>query len=294
MHEYQKHSKLLLYRNNDATYPTHFHMHCEIIYILDGEVQVTVDGNTYVAHRDEAVFIAPHQIHSYSSTHLISIYVMFVSPLFLPEYSERFKDSVPASPVVHVGNAEDIRLCRELFGAMDSLYEKAREKGLEKGTTERDATALALAKAGVAILMDYTEWKEKTVSSPDTTREILDYCLNHYKTDLSIQSLAAALGISTYLVTRAFSKDFRCGFRQYINSLRIDDASKKLISGSEPITQIAFSVGFDTLRTFNRAFLAEKGVTPSEFRRRYGSGSEISAPQKSEDTEKNSELSKNS
>ena len=206
---------------------------------------------------------------------------MFVSPLFLPEYSERFKDSVPASPVVHVGNAEDIRLCRELFGAMDSLYEKAREKELEKGTTERDSTALALAKAGVAILMDYTEWKEKTVSSPDTTREILDYCLNHYKTDLSIQSLAAALGISTYLVTRAFSKDFRCGFRQYINSLRIDDASKKLISGSEPITQIAFSVGFDTLRTFNRAFLAEKSVTPSEFRRRYGSGSEISAPQKS-------------
>lgn len=54
MYEFQKYSSLYIYKNNDATYPAHFHTHCEIMYVLDGEVNVTVDGVDYVAKRDDA------------------------------------------------------------------------------------------------------------------------------------------------------------------------------------------------------------------------------------------------
>ena len=53
MYEFQKYSSLYIYKNNDATYPAHFHTHCEIMYVLDGEVNVTVDGPAEIIGPDE-------------------------------------------------------------------------------------------------------------------------------------------------------------------------------------------------------------------------------------------------
>ena len=37
--------------------------------------------------------------------------------------------------------------------------------------------------------------------------------------------------------------------------------------GDESVTEIAYAVGFGTLRTFNRAFIKQLGCSPSEYRR---------------------------
>lgn len=95
MYEFQEYSSLYIYNNNDATYPAHFHTHCEIMYVLDGEVDVMVDGVTYKAMRDEAIFIAPHQIHSFKSSHMISIFILFIELATFNDYAERMAESLP-------------------------------------------------------------------------------------------------------------------------------------------------------------------------------------------------------
>lgn len=278
MYEFQKYSSLYIYKNNDATYPAHFHTHCEIMYVLDGEVNVTVDGVDYVAKRDDAIFIAPHQIHSYISSHLISIYVIFVELSAFNDYAERMNDSVPASPIVHMDFPEEIEICRNVLGYMWQLYGSPNAlsgKNYHRDcapASDRVLTSRSMAKAAIAVFMDHIEWKKKQTATPDIMRQILEYCAEHYKTDISIQSVADALDVSPHAVTRIFTANFHQNFRKYINSLRIDEAAHKLISSADSITQIAFSVGFDTLRTFNRAFLAERNVTPSEYRRMFSPG----------------------
>ncbi|HQL83140.1 MAG TPA: helix-turn-helix transcriptional regulator, partial [Spirochaetota bacterium] len=52
----------------------------------------------------------------------------------------------------------------------------------------------------------------------------------------------------------------------YINKLRIEDAAAKLAERDGKIIEIAFSVGFESLTTFNRVFKSVVGKTPTEYR----------------------------
>ena len=72
------------------------------------------------------------------------------------------------------------------------------------------------------------------------------------------------------------SSKLHIGFNDYINSLRVSNACKHLLNSDRSVTEISEIVGFNTLRTFNRAFFKQMGVTPSQYRIRPHSDS--SAP----------------
>jgi len=56
-------------------------------------------------------------------------------------------------------------------------------------------------------------------------------------------------------------------FNDYINQLRIADASERLVSDPEaPILNIALDVGYRTLSSFNRAFKEIHSLNPTDYR----------------------------
>ena len=75
------------------------------------------------------------------------------------------------------------------------------------------------------------------------------------------------LHISKYYISHLFSHKLNMRFNDYINSLRISDACRYLRHDTRSITEISELVGFSTLRTFNRAFIKQIGVTPSQYRK---------------------------
>jgi AraC-like DNA-binding protein len=80
--------------------------------------------------------------------------------------------------------------------------------------------------------------------------------------------LAAIAGQSTSAFSRTFRRHTGMSLVQYVKRLRINLACQILMSDEDlPITDICFEVGFNNLSNFNRQFLAEKGMTPSRFRR---------------------------
>ncbi len=80
--------------------------------------------------------------------------------------------------------------------------------------------------------------------------------------------LAAIAGQSTGAFSRAFRRHTGMSLVQYVKRLRINLACQILMSDEQaPITDICFEVGYNNLSNFNRQFLAEKGMTPTRFRR---------------------------
>ncbi|MGO1502014.1 MAG: helix-turn-helix domain-containing protein, partial [Marinobacter sp.] len=60
-------------------------------------------------------------------------------------------------------------------------------------------------------------------------------------------------------------------FNDYINQLRIAEASKRLINApDEPILNISLDVGYRTLSSFNRAFRDIMDTTPTAYRQAKG------------------------
>jgi transcriptional regulator GlxA family with amidase domain len=53
----------------------------------------------------------------------------------------------------------------------------------------------------------------------------------------------------------------------YINELRIKEAARKLKETDDKIIDIAFSVGFGSLRTFNKAFREIMKISPAYYRK---------------------------
>ncbi len=277
MYEYQSIVDFKLVRNRWVSYPPHFHLHCEFMYVLTGEVYVTVGGVTHTAREGDVIFIPPHQIHAFTRSPIVEVFTTFVSSIFLMEYLDRMNDQIPISPVIHFAKQEDAELCRHLFEVVEKKSSAKYCVNVNHDYPIDSSVLRSLVKSALLIVLENCEWTVRVETKSDLSGKVLDYCLEHYKGDISIAQLSAALGVSEHAVTRVFSESFRCSFRSYINSLRITNASEQLVKSSAPIMDIAYAVGYSTLRTFNRAFLAEKGMTPSEFRKQYGKMTEEKA-----------------
>ena len=101
----------------------------------------------------------------------------------------------------------------------------------------------------------------------DTLGAILEYCQKNYRSNLRQKDVAAALHISESYISHVFSAKMEINFCRYLNILRSDEAARLLVESKKSITEIAFECGFGGLRSFNRAFLDTKGVTPREYRK---------------------------
>jgi len=103
-------------------------------------------------------------------------------------------------------------------------------------------------------------------TTSDTIKDIINYCLVNYTQDITLETAAKELHISKYYISHLFMEKLNIGFRDYVNSLRISEACRMLGEPKLSITDIAYASGFNSTRSFNRAFIKHTNMTPSEFR----------------------------
>jgi AraC-like DNA-binding protein len=88
---------------------------------------------------------------------------------------------------------------------------------------------------------------------------------------LSIGGLAAKLDLPEYRLRQVINEGLGYrNFNAFLNRYRIDDAKAALSDPSQRDVQvltIAMDAGFQSIGPFNRAFKADTGLTPTEFRR---------------------------
>ncbi|MES2724013.1 MAG: AraC family transcriptional regulator [Pseudomonadota bacterium] len=92
-----------------------------------------------------------------------------------------------------------------------------------------------------------------------------------YREDLNIAVLASRLGLPEHRLRRLINSGLgHRNFAAFVNGYRIDDAKRALSDPSQaqvPILTIALDTGFGSIGPFNRAFKAQTGLTPSQYRR---------------------------
>jgi AraC-like DNA-binding protein len=88
--------------------------------------------------------------------------------------------------------------------------------------------------------------------------------------DLSVASLARRLATPEYRLRRAILQGLgHRNFSAYVNGLRLAEVKAALADprrAQQPVLDLALGAGFGSPGPFNRAFKAETGLTPTEFR----------------------------
>ncbi len=99
----------------------------------------------------------------------------------------------------------------------------------------------------------------------------LRYIWNHYTDSLlDVPHVAAAVNLSRSKLDKAFRLHLERSVSEEIRILRLRLVKKLLLETKQTLEDIAYDAGFSTLPNFYRTFRQIEGMTPRQYRLRYG------------------------
>lgn len=101
----------------------------------------------------------------------------------------------------------------------------------------------------------------------DCIMKLIDYIENHLDEDLSLSVLASYIGYSPYHIHKLFTSIVGIPIHQYIVARRLSEAGKELMETSHSLVDIALASGYDSQRSFQRAFKAMYKTSPRKYRK---------------------------
>ncbi len=93
----------------------------------------------------------------------------------------------------------------------------------------------------------------------------IDYIAFHYSFPITVDDIAASVGISRSHLYRAFMQTLGLSPKQYLSDFRLKQACHLLKHSNLSITAVANSVGYENNLYFSKMFHKKKGMTPSEY-----------------------------
>lgn len=149
-------------------------------------------------------------------------------------------------------------------------------KKLRKLTKQEGLRAILLL---LEILQDIAESKDYSIlcsegyslrKNLDSTRigKITNYIYENINEPITVDQIAEMGNMHPGSISREFKKSTGYSLIEFINKVRIGNASRLLTETDKPILDICFEVGFQNLSHFNRYFKKVRECTPSEFRKK--------------------------
>ena len=116
----------------------------------------------------------------------------------------------------------------------------------------------------------YSEPLQFQATSSDRFPELVAWMTNNLTEEMSVESLARRASLSPRQFFRRFKEHFGSSPALFVETLRLNEARRRLSAGESSIESVAESVGFNGADSFRRAFERRFRVTPSKYRRSFG------------------------
>lgn len=237
----------------------HLHRDIELVCMYEGETKVCADTMRETLCGGDIFLTFPNQIHSYETKGVEKYIIFFIKPDLIPDLMNVFTTNIPSSPVIK--NAlRDPHILRTVEALLDACKDPRESPYIH---SLRRGYLLAL----FSELMMHMTLMPFLSGESGALRSVVSYCTSNFSEDLSLSLLEEKLHLNKYYISHIFSEKLGLRFNDYINSLRVSEACRYLLNSNQSITDISEQVGFNTLRTFNRAFIKHIGISPSEYRK---------------------------
>lgn len=89
----------------------------------------------------------------------------------------------------------------------------------------------------------------------------------NYSENLTLRELSKKYYVNSAYLGQMFRKKYGLSFKDYLNNVRIEQASLRLIRSDDKVYQIAEAVGYHDLDYFIERFISMKGCTPAKYRK---------------------------
>ena len=237
----------------------HSHPFCEIIFVLSGGGEATIDGVTYEIKRGDIIVYNPYVLHNEASSVSSGLELAFfgITNFKIGNLPSDYMLENGACPVLHSDG--DVEKFEFYFRALvDEVYEDRQYSELMAKYWAR------LILIGILRLANISE--AKFVTNAIFTR-IHHYLSNHFVEIESMDQICEDLKISKYYLSHVFKKYMGIPPMQYVTTRRISHAKKLLEETDLSATAIGEACGYKDHVLFFKAFKKLEGITPTAYRR---------------------------
>ncbi len=260
--EFGSHIPLKIFIHKLGSVTKHWHSSLELLMVLEGNIIITVDGNTWKLKDEDVILINSNSIHEiYSETGAVMIAVQIKLSLF-----NQFQSDL-TSIIFDCNSATnpDFKRYANIRFAIASLIQANSYHS--DGT---DYLNYSLSYYLVSQLLENfksnaSETLQKQQKYMERLTRIINYINEHYAENFSLSDLAAMENLSVPYLSQFFDKYMGVKFTQYYNSIKLEHAVSDLISTKDSIETIAMRNGFTESHAFIRTFKKQYQMLPSAF-----------------------------
>jgi len=93
---------------------------------------------------------------------------------------------------------------------------------------------------------------------------------DHYQAAAPVAAMVARSGIPERSFKRRFARATGMSPLDYVHTMRLEEAKQMLETSDAPVEAVAGEVGYEDASFFNRLFKRKVGLSPAQYRRRFG------------------------
>ena len=267
----------------------HWHEEVEMTMILEGSIDYSIDLLPYQVQAGDLLLISPHILHSaheipgqgmLSETlvfHLDFLGLESPDACTIRYVAPIQGGSARLQPILH-STDRGYKELADCFLSMTEIYKEKRE-GYELWLKQKLFTMMALLYQNGYIVK--ADREDRGGEAEEKLKRVLAYIREHYQRPLTIQELAGVCHFSQVHFMNFFKKLVGMTCVEYINRYRVEMAARCLASTQVTITEAAMENGFHNISYFNKMFKAAYQMTPSQYRRQIGRGTQARTPDES-------------
>lgn len=253
----------------------HWHEEVQFVYILKGIVHFRIYDDEIDLKAGDCMFInqaALHQITEKEDCHYHSYIIpirmlSFFSGSIMEERDVMAVVKHPAFTCFPMQSGDGG--CRKVLKALQELDNLYFQKEIVKCSEYQ--ISIQLAKVWLELILALPEMPESmTVPSHERIRRLISFVHQNFDKDISLKDIAGAANISPTECQRCFRAYTKCSPYQYLMRYRLEQSAVMLTSSNDTITEIAVSVGFNSVSAYIKYFKKFYGETPSKFRHNKG------------------------
>ncbi len=249
----------------------HYHEYIELLYGLDCDVEVWVNGNVHSFKTGDLIIInsmEPHRFRYFSKSNKYLVIKFSPHQIYTSEQSLfELKYMLPFI-------LNDFSLDRKIDANIvnGSKIPSAIKTILSEWESKNYGYELSMRTYILQILLWLLRYWNKTtpkilteISIPPILLKALPY-INKNLATVTANSVADFCGYSYTYFSEMFKSSMHMCFREYLLKARISESEKLLLTTNLEISAIALAVGFSTASHFIKQFKALIGITPSQYR----------------------------
>ncbi len=234
-------------RRTDAQGWTHFHRALELVYVISGTLHAAIDTDSFQISAGEYALFLSNQVHSVWTEAKSESWIAIFGEEFVPHFASIIKNKQGQ---------------RATFRLSDATH-----RFVQQQIAEADPSIMMRKACFYAVCDEYLSQVQlcDRKSSDIKIGKIFDYIAEHYKEDLTLESVAKEFGYEYHYLSRLLNKTYQFNFRQTLNEYRIEAAKELLDAGGKRISEVALECGFQSIRSFNDVFKRITGCSPNAY-----------------------------